>query len=418
MEYKTDINIQWMKYSINLSKNNTTPHLCVGVVAISKDNKLICSAYNGESGDMLWSQILLKKITRLQQTTVYSLYLTINTISKNTIFDLNTIINILNIDYIYIGLPDPQLNFYADNDPMFRFKNIRRYPDDLQQQIIAINSSHFKKSKQNININPYFYKYRISNMVKNALTAKGLSINKDLFNLNKNTLSLANLISQKYNITTIKATNIINKIVAQAFNSKYANYKSLYDARSISPNWQNNFISLCKSSKIYNKLTTAKILNIGVGDCNEALTLFHNCKHITFVDIANDCLQRLQQQLPNSNTLISKAENLSQISSNTFDIYISLRTYNSAFFSISQAIKEAYRVLKQHGNIIISIANGFLHHKNNYIVSGLLVPNTSFIDIYRGNDTVNKVNNELETTGFSHINTLYSNTEIFISATK
>ena len=43
--------------------------------------------------------------------------------------------------------------------------------------------------------------------------------------------------------------------------------------------------------------------------------------------------------------ILSSAENLSTVEENTFDAYISLRTYNSSFFNFSNALKESERVL-------------------------------------------------------------------------
>ena len=49
--------------------------------------------------------------------------------------------------------------------------------------------------------------------------------------------------------------------------------------------------------------------------------------------------------MPRPAIILSSAENLSAMKDNTFHVYISLRTYNSSFFNISNALKESERVL-------------------------------------------------------------------------
>lgn len=99
-----------------------------------------------------------------------------------------------------------------------------------------------------------------------------------------------------------------------------------------------------------------------------------------------------------------------------YDLYVSLRTYNSSFFDIKEALLEAYRVLKYNGVIIISVANGFLYSEQNCIIPGLILPGTEFIDIYRGMDTTKQICTELIHAGFKNIQIFPTNTEIYLSA--
>ena len=136
-----------------------------------------------------------------------------------------------------------------------------------------------------------------------------------------------------------------------------------------------------------------KILDVGVGSGNEATILFSNCKDITFVDIAPIGLQKIKDKIKHAKIINSMAENLPFLD-DTYDLYVSLRTYNSSFFDVKKSLAEAYRVLNHNGAIIISIANGFLNNKENNIISGLIIPGLEFIDIYRGIDMVKKLSKE------------------------
>ena len=88
--------------------------------------------------------------------------------------------------------------------------------------------------------------------------------------------------------------------------------------------------------------------------------MFSNCNNIIFVDIAKNGLQIIKAKIPQSIIHVSPAEKLSSIISDGYDLYVSLRTFNSSFFSTKDALKEAYRVIKNNGILIISVANGFL----------------------------------------------------------
>lgn len=114
--------------------------------------------------------------------------------------------------------------------------------------------------------------------------------------------------------------------------------------------------------------------------------------------------------------IVSSADDLSSIPDDNYDLYISLRTYNSSFFNIKGAISEAYRVLKPNAAIIISVANGFLYPEKHCIIPGLIIPGTEFVDIYRSMDTAKLIFAELLHAGFKDIQLFPTTTEIFVSA--
>ena len=220
---------------------------------------------------------------------------------------------------------------------------------------------------------------------------------------------------KKNKLESEDASNLVNTIMSEAFNEKYSTYDYSDDARSLNIDWKDNFLF------VYNKLLVSsmenkEILDVGVGSGNEAIALFSECEKITFVDIAPNGLQKIKRQMPNSNIVISRAENLSMLTNDKYDLYVSLRTYNSSFFDIEKAISEAYRVLKKDGVIIISIANGFLCLEEKYIIPGLIIPGTEIIDIYRGFDMIRNLSAELSKKGFKNIQFFPTNIELFLSA--
>lgn len=408
--------IEWMNYSISISEQGVCSHLRVGAVLVSKKGELICSAFAGQEGHVSWCSILLQKIRQLKVSTAQSLFLTVNTLATPTTFDLNNLLKKIRINEIYVGLPDPSLTCYLENDPIVALSHIYRYPDQMQCRILEQNRCYFKASKQSLKYSPYYSENRISNLVINTLAQKGLVVSKEELNVNKQESSLASLLCTKFGIEYAEAVRTVHGAISKAFNSKYGTYKYSDDARSLDLNWKENFKSFYKMSSVL-PISTHTILNVGVGSGHEAIALFSDCPHITFVDIAQAGLEHIKKKLPLSKTLIASADDLSPIPNNIFDLYISLRTYNSSFFNIKKALLEAHRILKPNAIIIISVANGFLCPERHSIIPGLIIKGTDFVDIYRGMDMVKLIYSELVQLKFENIQFYPTNTEIFLSAT-
>ena len=151
----------WMNYSINISKEASHSSLHAGVVLVSENNELVCSAFIGENGNASWCSVLLSKIRKLKISSVQSIYITINTMSADCSFDLIELLNEVQINEIYVGLPDPVWTYYLNNDPIITFNHIYRYPDELQRKIIEQNNPFFAASKQSIKYSPYYFENRI-----------------------------------------------------------------------------------------------------------------------------------------------------------------------------------------------------------------------------------------------------------------
>jgi ubiquinone/menaquinone biosynthesis C-methylase UbiE len=391
--------------------------LTIGVVLVSECNELLCSAFNGEELGKSWYSVLISKIQKLNISNAQSVYLTINTMSADNSFDLIKLLNEIRINEVYIGLPDPTLRCYLNDDPIITLDCIYRYTDNLQCEILKQNEPFFINSKQNIKHSPYYSKNRISNLVIENLKLREFIISKDELNSNKNNIALASTISNKYGVEYSEAITIVDNAISEAFNYKYAEYNYSDDTRSFDLDWKKNFISFYEKLSI-KLISSMSILNVGVGSGNEAIALFSNCKKLSFVDIARSGLEKIKKQLPFSKVIVSSAEDLSSIPDNSYELYVSLRTYNSSFFDIKKAILEAYRVLKPNSVIIISIANGFLCPEQNCIIPGLIIPGTEFVDIYRGMDTIKLMHTEFIKVGFNNIQVFPTNTEIYLSGVK
>lgn len=406
----------WMNYSINISKEVSHSSLHVGVVLVSENNELVCSAFAGENCNASWCSVLLSKIRELEISSAQSIYITINTLSRTHMFDLLELLTEVRVNKIYVGLPDPALTCYIDDDPIITHTHVYRYPDELQREILKLNAHFYSNSTQSIKNSPYYSENRISNMVIESLKAKGFVVSLDELNANKRGSAVASLICNKYETKYEEAFSTVQNAISEAFNSKYGIYTYLDDARSLDPDWKESFISFYKRSSVM-PMSTNNILNVGVGNGHEAMILFSNCAYVTFVDIAQVGLEQIREKNPSSKIIVSNADDLSSIPDNLYDLYVSLRTFNSSFFDIKRAISEAHRVLKPNAIIIVSVANGFLCSNQHCIIPGLIIPGTEFVDIYRGMDTVKLMKKEFLQAGFNNVQFFPTNTELYLSAT-
>lgn len=403
-------NLHWMNYSIENASYCNSSNLYVGAVLVSENGELISSSNNSNS----WSTTLLEELKKKNIKEANSLYLTINTLKNDTEFDINFLLEQIKIQNIYLGLPDPKLTSYLPNDPIVNMNNIYRYPEYLQEKILKQNEKYYLNSKQHLKNCSYFSTKRIGNLLIEKLKENGFILSqKEVYNNKKNS-ELITFLSNKYNINYEKAMNIINEGLKYAFNEKYSSYDYHNDVRSIDNSWKENFISICEKM-INGSINNINVLDVGVGSGNEATILFSNCKDITFVDIAPSGLKKIKDKLPQSKIINSIAESLPFLD-DTYDLYVSLRTYNSSFFDVKKSLSEAYRVLKHNGAIIISIANGFLNSKENNIISGLIIQGLEFIDIYRGIDMIRDLSKEFSNNNFKNINIYTTKEEIYLTA--
>ena len=402
-----------MLYAIDIGNKTTKEEkvLKVGAVIVDKNNKFLCSSLCDGNTKITWYKKLLNELEK-NQTKKMKIYLNLNTNNKCGEFDLNRLIEKFDFEKIFFGLPAPNITTYMNNDPTIILNNIYRFPDNLQREILEQNKELYVKSKQYIDSDSHYSKKRISDFVFQELKSKNILIDKDKINKNKDFKKLRDRLIESTNKSCVECEKLLFSLLSQAFDDKYFLYDYNSDARIKSINLRDRIKNLYDIN-----LEQHKIINVGVGNGTEALELFKTNSDITFVDIAPSGLNNIKKQFLNSRFYTLSADNLSEIRNNSYDLYISLRTYNSAYFNIEDAINEAARVIKCNGTIIISIANAFLSLADKRIISGLILPGTNFVDLYRGFILTDKVVVYMKKY-FSEIKIDVTETEIFIKGTK
>jgi SAM-dependent methyltransferase len=83
------------------------------------------------------------------------------------------------------------------------------------------------------------------------------------------------------------------------------------------------------------------------------------------------------------------------------DIYVSLRTFQSSFLDIHEAVHEAYRVLAPGGIFMASIANAYMD--GNSLIRGLMPHNAKYVDLDRAHDLINQIRHQLTKLRFDEV---------------
>ena len=206
---------------------------------------------------------------------------------------------------------------------------------------------------------------------------------------------------------------IVREARATAFEHKYADRTEQDDERYTDiKRWEAEFQSLLSDLDILD-INTKKVINIGIGNGLEAKGLFDKIEEFIGVDISRKALEKSKKCYPKMKPLINDAEDLCDIESDSQDVYISLRTYQSTLFDIKTALLEAYRILKLGGTILISIPYVFVE-ENGRVVKGLLIPETDEIDPDLPYDLIDRIRKMLNRLNFDAIGIRTGMVELYV----
>jgi len=207
---------------------------------------------------------------------------------------------------------------------------------------------------------------------------------------------------------------------AYAFTQKYAEPRE--DDEKIMKiegheSWHKGFCDVLSELQL-NDLCKKKILNVGVGHGKESVGLFESVNEFIGVDISKKALENAKKNFPNMRPLLADAACLEEIPPNSIDVYVSLRTYQSTLFDIDRSIREAYRVLRPGGKVLISIPKLYVS-KDGRMMTGLRKRYSKKIVRSRLVLCIENIKKSLRNLNFSHKkvfdNSVY---ETYISAMK
>ena len=247
--------------------------------------------------------------------------------------------------------------------------------------------------------------------IRLGIDISDLDLERDLSLVDLAAISLAEGVEESRIFPTLR------QIREDYFTDKYLTYTYDNDIRGLVPGWAKEFRDIIGELSI--DLDQASILDVGVGNGLELEPLFGTQAMVLGADVSREMLTAARRRYVNLRTIHESAEYLSSVEIGSIDLYVSLRTWISSLFDIAQATREAFRVLRPGGHIVISVPNGYAdeYGTGKGIVRGMLVPGSSrLVDRGEPRRLTNLIMHRLEAIGFENVSFSGRKTDIYIWA--
>ncbi|MDB5477764.1 MAG: Methyltransferase type 11 [Alphaproteobacteria bacterium] len=205
-----------------------------------------------------------------------------------------------------------------------------------------------------------------------------------------------------------------------AFSQKYGGYDYARDLRSVNPDWIKP-LNMAFSSLDFPLDKPQKIVAMGANSGQELDDIFGlqqaNYK-IDIVDISSVAIAKGKAENPSFNFRQGRMEKAPFLTKN-YDLYLNLRTIQSSGADKVATVRESYRLLKENGLCVMSVANGYLMPDK----KGVLQPVRGLLDNKKlDEDLPYNIASDVETsmrkTGFALEMHISGPTEIFVVGRK
>lgn len=188
-------------------------------------------------------------------------------------------------------------------------------------------------------------------------------------------------------------------------NEKYGNFDFSQSSRV-----------LCKKefrAAINHRVTYSgkKVVIVGGNDGHEIQYLRGKSKDLYVVDLAQDALRKVR----GATAIFASAEKLPFIDA-YFDVYLAFRALFSKHTDLRTSLTEARRILKDGGQLVMSIPNGYL--VDGAVVQGMFDYTSGKIQKSLPGKHALRAANMLKKLGFEKLRTITVLSEIIVFATK
>ncbi len=394
-------------------------HPKVGAVLADEHGQIISRAHRGESGRGDHAEFLvLQKAESLAPDLARSaLFVTLEPCTARGPGKIPCTQRILDsrIPTIYIGMLDPNPQICGRGETFLRWNLIvERFPSELVKKIEGSNAAFIDQHRSaHLPQSSLYVTTQIADLICDFLRRNGLDIDELPFDWDVTVDDLEQYCSSCLDPGfTGDLQGLLRMARGHAFDVKYADLTYDNDTRGLGDYWQQEVREIMRLLRA-DDYPQRRVINVGIGNGLEAKGLFDTMPHLTAIDIGPRSLERAKARLPRAKVVLAEAENLKGVRTASQDIYVSLRTYQSSYFDIMRAVGEAYRVVRQGGLILISIANGFLG-EDSALIPGLVIPRTNAVNRDRPFEVAERIRRKVTLLRFEEVGVRTGLAEIYV----
>lgn len=393
----------------------------VGAVVADANGQIIAKAFRGETGAGEHAEfILLEKKVPDQDLSDAVLFVTLEPCTSRGPGKTPCAERIANrrIRTVYIGAQDANPDILGKGEFFLRQAGIQveRFPNELVCQINELNKGfNWVHRPAHLPQTSMYVQHQISDIMRAHLRKRKLDVDAlpvawhftidDVMNFCATAAGNAGLSKEETALLILKAR-------AKAFDRQYSAYDYSNDIRGANEDWQNEITAILRKLA-FDDYANHRVIDVGIGNGLEAQGLLDSVAQLTIVDIAKESLQKARSILPRADALQMDAENLEGVSTGSIDAYLSFRTYQSSYFGVTRALREAHRVVRPGGVVLLSVANGFLGEDGN-IIRGLVVPRTQIVDEDKPFEIVERIRQKLTSWRFGDVGMQTGYGDVFV----
>jgi len=310
---------------------------------------------------------------------------------------------------------DPNPQICGRGETRLRYSlNVERFPHELVKQIEELDSEFVNLHRAaHLSRSSLYVSTQVSDLICEYLCRSGWKVTEVPWDWDVTIDDLERYCASAVGVSFKgKIRPVLHKARGHAFDAKYASYTYEKDVRGLGRFWREEFREVMRTLRAED-YPKRRVLNVGIGNGLEGEGVFDSVASLTAVDIAPKSIEAARKLLPHANFVIQDAEDLSEIDTGSQDIYVSLRTYQSSYFGVTRALHEAYRVVRQGGIVVISIANGFLAEDSG-VVPGLVIPKSNVVSRDRPFEVAEKIRKKLTLMRFEEVGIRTGAYEIYV----
>jgi len=374
------------------------PRPKVGAILASTEGEILLRAHRGELGPGTHAEYCL--LQKAQQTGIQLghciLFVTLEPCTRRGVGKIPCAHRLVDAGIVrtYVGALDPNRDISGDGFLALQASGgrVNMFPDDLQERVRA-QSAEFMAHYRHLHLPPTspYVRFQIPELMSARLRELGVIASQLPLNWDVTITDLQAQLKGQADSATLDAAR------GWAYDRKYLTYDYATDCRGLRDQWIQDLTAVLTDLGIAG-MSKLNVIDVGIGNGEVEWRVLESAHHLTLIDIAPESLRAASIRLGAATTKVMAAERLHSLDTGEFDLYLSFRTYQSTFFDLRSALREAHRLLRPGGSAVITVANGFV--RDGSVVRGLVVPGTAYVDLDRPYELANEIRHHMAVLGF------------------